>query len=62
MINYPKAPKAINIISASSRKKSDKLIITDNILCSANIPEDQPVILEIYDGMIVITYIPTITH
>jgi len=59
MINYP---KAVNVISASSRAKSDKLIITDNILRSANIPEEQPVVLEIYDGKIVVTYIPAITH
>ena len=62
MINYPKVPKAVNVISASSRTISDKLIITDSILSSANIPEDQPIVLEIYDGKIIVTYIPAITH
>lgn len=59
MINNP---KAVNVISASSRIKSDNLTITDSILSYANIPEGQPIVMEIYDGKIVVTYIPSITH
>jgi len=54
--------KLVNVVSAQSRNSNPDLILAKRFLELAGFPVDSPIVIEIYDGQIILTTIPFVTH